>query len=365
MNLDITLNKILFFILLYPVILFFPNILGEEGFWLTAPYFFSVFLFLFAFFIYSKQLKIPIRGTLFVLFVLFLVTVINFSSIRYSLPIFFGLYGIVLFIVLSSIKYNILHFKLVDYFLYLYFILSLPFLLSSIGYVHQGRFAGFVGSPTIYSGFITVMFVVISLKLKLSSIKYIIFYIITLILVYMTKTRLLLVFIIIYPILRELLKTKLWLTNKNVFILFYGITIFIYPLYNILVEWFPNLVTSRYEGKTDTSFGLRNYLFLESKKYFLEGNLVEIIFGRGNEYARKFIHQLMSIDYMPHNDYLRILIDWGIFGFLIFSLLLYKLAIKNVYTLFISLTYMILFYSNMIFNLFLLSILMLFYFKKE
>jgi len=92
---------------------------------------------------------------------------------------------------------------------------------------------------------------------------------------------------------------------------------------------------------------------------------MEKIFGKGNEYSRRFIENLMEIDLMPHNDYMRILIDWGFLGFVIFSFLLYKLAVKNNYTLFVALVYMILFYSNLVFNIFLISILILMFFAVE
>ncbi|MGW9684609.1 O-antigen ligase family protein [Flagellimonas sp. 2504JD1-5] len=210
-----------------------------------------------------------------------------------------------------------------------------------------------------------VLFVITSLRLRVSSVKFILLYALTFYLVYLTKTRLLLVFVLIYPILRELIFSGGWLTRKRLFLIFYGVTLFIYPLYVALLEWFPNLLTSRYGGKTDTSFGLRNYLYLKSQEELLNGSTIEILFGRGNEYARNFVYNLMKVDYMPHNDYLRVLIDWGVLGFMLFSIFLYKMATKNNYTLFIALTYMVLFYSNMIFNLFLVSILISFYYSKS
>ncbi len=294
-----------------------------------------------------------------------MVSAYNFSSIRYSLPMFFTAYGILFFIVLLSIKNKALSLKLTDYVLYAYYALSVPFLVISEGYVHQGRFAGFVGSPTIYAGYITLLFVISSLRLKITSLKYICLYVLTFGLVYITKTRLLLVFLILFPILRELVSRKLWLTKKRLFLIFYGITFSIYPLYVLIYNWLPVLVALRYGKKEDTSFGLRNYLFISSKDEFFRGTTSELLFGKGNEYSRNFVYELMKIDYMPHNDYLRLLIDWGVLGFILFSVFLYKIAIKNVYTLFIALTYMVLFYSNMIFNLFLFSLLIIFYFKPE
>ena len=179
---------------------------------------------------------------------------------------------------------------------------------------------------------------------------------------YLTKTRLLIVFLVIYPIIRALLTSKVWVNRKNIFLTFYLTTLFIYPLYNLVIEWFPSLVTLRYGNQQDTSFGLRNYLFIKSQEEYFRGSIMEKLFGKGNEYSRIFIEKLIEIDLMPHNDYMRIMIDWGFFGFVIFSFLLYKLAVKNNYTLFLSLTYMLLFYSNMVFNQFLISLLIVAYF---
>ena len=224
---------------------------------------------------------------------------------------------------------------------------------------------GFVGSPTIYSGFITSIFVVISLRWKLTSIKFIAYYLLIFGLVYLTKTRLLLIFLVIYPVLLLLLRTRFLLDRKKTFAAFYAVTLLIYPLYNRVVEWFPSLLTLRYGRQEDTSFSLRNYLFLESEKEYFSGSILQMLFGRGNEYSRNFVMDLMDIDLMPHNDYMRILIDWGLIGFLVFSLLLFVLAIKNNYTLLLCLVYMILFYSNTVFNIYLFSLILIVYFIDD
>ena len=365
MKLEITLNKILFLVLLYPLILFLPSTAGEAGFFLTAPYFFLIFSASIAFIFFKGKARIPKGNTLSALLFLIVISLYNFSSVRYSLPIFFLLFALLLMIVLYSLQNKSLNFKLFYSFFGVYILLSIPFLFMPQGYNEAGRFMGFVGSPTIYSGFITSIFVIISLKRPLKSLSFLVLYITTLALVYLTKTRLLLVFLILYPFVRELLASKLWFSKKRIFIIFYLITFFIYPLYNVIIEQFPGLVTLRYSDKVDSSFSLRNYLFLESKMEYWGGTIVEKLFGRGNEYSRNFVKNLMDIDLMPHNDYMRILIDWGFFGFILFSFLLYKIGTKNNFTLFLSLVYMILFYSNIVFNIFLFSTILILYFNNN
>ena len=365
MKVKIDINTVLFWTLLYPILLFVPSLFRINAFSVTAPYFFLVFLTLMCFLAFRKRLAIPRRGILALIALMLGVSIINFTTIRYSLPLFFTVYAFVLAVVMSSIDNRQINFKLFSRFLIVYIALSIPFIFLPQGYTSQQRFMGFVGSPTIYSGFITSIFVVISLRWKLTSIKFIGLYLLVFALVYLTKTRLLLIFLLIYPVLMLLLKTRFALNRKQIFVAFYAVTFLIYPLYNRVVEWFPSLLTLRYGRQEDASFRLRNYLFLESEKEYFSGSLLQMLFGRGNEYSRNFVMDLMDIDLMPHNDYMRILIDWGLIGFLVFSLLLFVLAIKNNYTLLLCLVYMILFYSNTVFNIYLFSLILIVYFIDD
>jgi len=235
LKLEITLNKILFLVLLYPIVLFFPNLIGREGFWLTAPYFFLIFLFLLTFLLIKNRLRIGKERILALLFFLLAISVYNFSTLRYSLPLFFSLYCVLLFMVLSSIEKKTLNHQIIENFLSFYIVLSIPFFFLSNGFTNQQRFMGFVGSPTVYSGLITSLFVIVSLKFKLRSFKFIFLFITTFVLVYLTKTRLLIVFLLIYPIIRVLLTSKVWVNRKRIFLTFYLTTLFIYPLYNLVI----------------------------------------------------------------------------------------------------------------------------------
>jgi hypothetical protein len=230
------------------------------------------------------------------------------------------------------------------------------------GYTAADRFTGFIGSPTIYSGFLVSIFIIASFKNRMGSLKFIILFLITLFLVYLTKTRLLIILMILYPILRLLNLNRMWATRKFYFLIFYFVTLLIYPLYSLVIAFFPSLVSLRYEGKEDSSFSLRIYLYEELKEVYLNGSITEKLFGRGNEYSRIYVDKIMEADLMPHNDFIRLMIDWGAIGLLVFSIILYKIAIKNDLCLYLALVYMVLFYSNTVFNLFLISLLFLFYY---
>ncbi|MFD2563563.1 O-antigen ligase family protein [Aquimarina rubra] len=189
-------------------------------------------------------------------------------------------------------------------------------------------------------------------------------YVVVLYLVYLTKTRLILLFLLVYPLLRVLMNYKKWFTIKRVFVIFLMTTLFIYFLYTRVTEWFPSLVTLRYENSQDSSFNLRFYLYSLIEDNFINGNWIERMLGKGNEFSRNFIRAKFDHDLMPHNDYIRILNDWGVVGFLLFIYFFYKIGTKNKNTLFVSLVFMLLFYSNMIFNLFMISILIIQYFNN-
>lgn len=310
----------------------------------------------------QKKLMVPRTGILGLMLLMLLVSILNFTSIRFSLPIFFAVFAVVLVLILSSLKEKNIDFKLLSGFLLLYFALSVPFLFLSQGYTSQQRFMGFVGSPTIFSGYITSIFVIISSRWKLLSLKFMLYYLVLIVLVYLTKTRLILVLLVIYPALLFLIQQKKIVSRRVVFIFFFAITFLIYPLYNLVINWFPGLVTLRYGKTPDSSFELRNYLFLETEKAYFNGNTWDQLMGKGNEYSRNLVLDLLEIDLMPHNDYMRILLDWGAIGFIIFSMVLFRLAVANNYTLLLCLVYMILFYSNTVFNLFLISLIIILYF---
>ena len=142
-------------------------------------------------------------------------------------------------------------------------------------------------------------------------------------LVYITKTRLILLFLIVYPLIYFSIK-RLKISYGFIYIIFFLTLFFVYPVYEIIAEYFPNLIASRYEGEKDTSFGLRNYLFRIVENDFYSGNITEILFGKGNENSRIVIADLFKSDLMPHNDYLRVVNDWGIFGGLVFFIFIYK-----------------------------------------
>src|SRR5690606_35699011 len=145
----------------------------------------------------------------------------------------------------------------------------------------------------------------------------------------------------------------------TIFVIFYSVLFFVYPLYSVVIEYLPEIVTLRYEDARDASFGLRMRLYRLIEQDFYNSNYWDLLFGKGNEYSRLLEESEIGQDILPHNDFFRILDDWGLLGAILFFVFLYRIAKRNITSLMLSLCYLVIFYSNMVFNLFVVSILML------
>jgi len=355
-------NKILFvLILLYPIILGFIYAFNVSPFFITAPYFSIIIFLILIRLIQKRKIYIPKKSIIDVLLCLFivLISLLNYSSIRYSLPIFFAIYIFVfqlytVFVATDSYKGT------TKAFLFSYLVLSIifygvfDFTQMAIG----DRFIGFTGSPTTYAAVMAMIYILVDKYLINYFYKRLFLYLLIFLFVLLSKTRLVILFLIIYPVLFYFINKKKF-TYSSVFIVAFLILFFVYPIYTIVVDVFPELVTMRYEDKRDASFGLRNHLYNLVQTDFQKGSLWELLFGKGNEHSRLLIHDVYSMDLFPHNDFIRVLNDWGIVGGGVFFIYLLRLAKNNIVALMVSILYMILFYSNMIFNLFIISILIL------
>lgn len=351
-------------ILLYPVLLGLIFLFNINPFFITAPYFFLILLLIVIKLLVKQKVSFPKNKLTNVLltFIILLISIINFSSVRYSLPVMYAFFLFIfqIYTVSAYKQYSKRIDRQTKLFFIVYVVLSL-FFLFFVGFSQMevgDRFRGFTGSPTTYSAIIVVVYILIDTKMNYFGWKRILLYGLVFFLVYITKTRLILLFLIVYPLIYFSIK-RLKISYGFIYIIFFLTLFFVYPVYEIIAEYFPNLIASRYEGEKDTSFGLRNYLFRIVENDFYSGNITEILFGKGNENSRIVIADLFKSDLMPHNDYLRVVNDWGIFGGLVFFIFIYRISKQNITALMISILYLLLFYSNMVFNLFLISVLML------
>lgn len=250
---------------------------------------------------------------------------------------------------------------MVNWFLGIYLVLSIPFIFMDIGWDNTGRFTGFIGSPTVFSGIIVTLYVIVTEKWNIRALKFIVISLVVFGIIYLTKTRLILIFILLYPLIKYLYATKKWITTKKLFLIFLITIMSIYPLYDLVIKWFPVLVSMRYEDQRDASFGLRYFVFKKMNKEYSEGTFIEKSIGKGNEYSRSYINDLFGFDLMPHNDFVRLLTDWGLVGVFLFLFFLYKVSVRHRTVCYVSIVYLLLFYSNMVFNIFLISLILIFY----
>lgn len=351
-------------ILLYPILLGLIYLFNISPFFITAPYFFLLLLLIFLGIgkknkiAFKKRYSINVILTL----LLLLVSLLNFSQVRYSMPIFFAFFIFILqlYAITFHKKRKEEFFKSYLLFFQIYVLLSFFFLLF-LDFAHMDvgdRFIGFTGSPTTYAAFMLVIYILIDTTFSSFNLKRIALFLFVFWLVYISKTRLLLVFLLLYPLLVYVAKNKIF-RYRTIFIVFFSILFFVYPLYVIIIEYFPELITIRYEDARDASFGLRNRLYMLVQADFYDGSYYEILFGKGNEHSRIFVENAIGQDIFPHNDFLRIINDWGVIGGAIFFFYLYRIAKSNMISLLISLLYLVLFYSNMVFNLFIVSTLII------
>lgn len=351
-------------ILLYPIILGFIYAFNIIPFFITAPYFFLILVILLIKVLQKRTLTFDRAQSINLILLLFLiaVSVFNFSSIRYSLPILFTFYIFTLYLYLASIvkQKGHLNTNLISQFFWIYILLSVFFLLF-MDFAHMvvgDRFIGFSGSPTTYAAFLAAIFVMLDSSIKRFTYLRIVVYLLVLLFVYLSKTRLILLFLVMYPLLLLILRKRRF-PYTAVYLSFFVILFFLYAVYGFVVVYFPELITLRYEDARDASFGLRYHLYKIVEGDFLSGNFWEKLLGKGNEYSRLLIEREMGRDLFPHNDFLRVINDWGLFGGGVFFLFLYRISRKTFTALLISLLYLILFYSNLVFNLFLISALIL------
>ena len=350
--------------MVYPVILGLIYLFNITPFFITAPYFFLVLCILTALIVQKKRLAFNKTESvnLILLLLLFIVSVFNFTTIRYSLPTLFCVYLFVLYLYLVSVLKSggTLNLKLMLSFFWIYLFMSAFFILF-LDFTHMAvgdRFIGFTGSPTTYAAFLAAIFVMIDSRMKKLNFLRILVFLSVVLFVYLSKTRLILLFLLMYPLLTVLLN-KRRVPYSLVFLSFFIVLFFLYEVYEVVVIYFPELITLRYEDARDASFGLRYYLYLMVEADFNSGTVWEMIFGKGNEHSRLLVERLLGQDIYPHNDFIRLMNDWGILGCSLYMIFLFRISTKNKTSLLISLLYLILFYSNLVFNLFLVTALIL------
>ncbi len=131
-----------------------------------------------------------------------------------------------------------------------------------------------------------------------------------------------------------------------------------YPIYKLLNKD-SFITTMRYDDGKDPSFQLRYELFERVLLEYSELSGTQQLFGAGSERAREVILTNFKYDHMPHNDFVRILYDFGIIGAILFLSLFIKIGSRNEILFCLVTLYFLSFYHNMVFNLFIVSLIFL------
>lgn len=351
-------------VLLYPIVLGGIFLFNISPFPITAPYFSLILLFLLWLLVAREKVSFALGdgADLLLLALITLVSVVNFSSFRYSLPILFSGYLLVFYWYLTTLPQ--VSFQRISPFLdkaFLAYVLFSIIYLLMVPHSHMAvgdRFIGFTGSPTTYAAVMATLFLFMDASREKITLKRLGTYLLVLLFVYLSKTRLILIFLLLYPFLLFFMLRRRVL-YRMVYLAFFTILFFLYAVYRGVVEFFPELITLRYEDGRDASFGLRYYLFELLTNDYFSGSTFEMLLGKGNEYSRLLVEADRGLDLYPHNDFYRLMNDWGALGAVLFFIFLYRIAGKNRTVLMISLLYLILFYSNMVYNLFMVSVLLI------
>jgi|SRR5690625_2733756 len=291
----------------------------------------------------------------FVLFftVLFFLIFKHVSIIRIY-PIIFFLYSILLWEVCRRFRAYELNIP-IKFSLIVYLIIT-----GLLFYFHEeSRFKGFSVSSTSFSLYLTVIILLSGYYFK-RKFFYVIIFITSFYFIFESGTRTTLVALVFIPLIASIYRMIAWRE-------FYLITIIIiiisaYPLYGIISDASAIELNARMD-EDGGSYATRLSLTLLMVDLISENSFYEFMFGNGVEYSRIYILNNRGMDLMPHNDFLRILIDYGVIFFILFISILIKFMKKNSKTLTIGIIYLLSFYHNMIFDPFFISLMIMTYYE--
>lgn len=349
--------------LIYSLILFYPLLYGIPGIQDGLGHFFEVIYFsmLFPLILMNTALNvtnIKLSVTWLVLLGVFFSWVIGFNEVSNARPYFYllGLIFISLYVSQDTLHIGDVK-KISAVYIVLFITLSVVFFMFDSAYIDDGeRYKGFAMSPTHFSVY-ALCTSVIAYNSFLQKKNVIICFVAFSLLIFFSETRLsLLVFILITSIFlfSEHIKKHLKLYFVMLF-LFFSLS---YPIYGVIYQY-TKVVSLRYEGDADKSFDSRLLIQQVIFDEFSRAEEKDLLLGHGAEAARNRLIQFYGQDVMPHNDYIRIIYDYGLLGFTLFVMLLYFLSTKNIYTLSFSAIYLSSFYHNMAFSLYVIAMIII------
>ncbi len=349
-------------ILLYPIFYAIPFVNNNIGYAFSNYFFIMVLLLVIILFPLKKIIDIELNllAIMYILTIIFFIIVFQSSNFEYIKPVIFLLYIIFLYTYFSSSMNTKTMIDTVPTLMYFLLFLSFLFLIDETRYTSLGRFHGFAGSPTTFTVFLDATFIFYLFTNRSNQSKIIVFLIILYFSI-ISGTRLNLLFLLIIPFLFFILNNlnsrffRGFLLSSFIIILN-----LIYPTYQYFSENSDNnMFAQRYEDGRDASFGLRYKMYLTIIEEIENSTVQELILGKGSAYSRQIIIQEFNSDLLPHNDFVRFLLDFGLLASCLYIIFIFWLAIQNNLSVMLAMLYFLAFYHNMIYSYYLISLLII------
>ena len=361
MNLS-KLNRILFLPFIIIPILFlnieFRKLGSNIYFYVFFPFFlFSIFLSFLKSNIFLYNRKEDFRESIYT-FILIILMLFNYNGNEQTFFYYIlSLFSVLLFFNLFNIKIQFDKKNYVYLFVWVYFLINLYLLINNSHFLVEEndnirRFNGLFLSSSVL-GVMSICLYVFYLKISPTR-KYtekVVLFLILFFVVYSTKSRIDLFLMILMPIYFYTISNNKFNNQKNkIFMVILFFLLFFYPIYNFIKLYYN-------AGIRDNSASSDNSRIIFSLKVFenlIESNYIQLLFGHG---ANKSLSLLDSRDIMPHNDFLRIIYDYGIIFTVVFFKKIYYWFKKDRMISYIVLVYLTSFYHNMVFDLYIVTLI--------
>ena len=283
----------------------------------------------------------------------FFLILINFNFQEFSFSIYL-VFIFFLIVLISAIQPEI---EIRKFHIYIRAIIIIYFLTSSILifipqysmlFENETRYAGLWLSPTV-CGILSLIYYITFLNFssKKDIIMRVLLYFVLMMLLVIAKSRINLFLGILIPGYFYFVSAKrLLLHKRKMFVLLIFTGIFFYPIYE-----FTKINNFEARQNADDSDRTRLAYSALLLKEFQSSTITCKIFGNK---ANSSLSLIGDDSIKPHNDFLRVVYDYGVLFLLLYIFILYYYYQSSTYMSFIIVIYIFSFYHNMIFDFFLL-----------
>lgn len=333
----------------YPLFYIFPIIrnMGYE----FGKYYFLLITLVTIFISFFNLSKDRYRITKISFFLIF--PFVIFAFLILTNPIFQNILNSLIFTIFSVTI--ILSFKSFDLkqiqnlflrFLTVFIVVTFILLFFNNFYGNYNRFNGPLLSGTVFSTYLIALYITSLNFIRKKSVKFLLFVIIGYFVI-KSGTRSNLFFLIIIPFALPFFN---YFRGKLVFIVLSTSLMFVYYIYGLLEKHLTFLSSNRYEDGKDYSFLTRFDLFKQLINKFYDSTFFEKLFGHGANFTRLYIEKMKGVDFMAHNEFITLILDFGIIGFSLIMYILYKIFRTNPKSATIVTLFLFSFLHNMFFD---------------